>query len=88
MLSGNEERRRSIRMRILKSASIVFNNGASTVTCVVRNMSEGGARLGVEDGRSVPKAFTLQFSDGHAIDCLLAWRIDKLVGVAFARVGR
>ena len=53
----------------------MFNNGGSTITCVVRSMSEDGGRLGVEDSLSVPAAFTLQFSDGRAIDCVVAWRL-------------
>ncbi len=80
----DEERRHSNRQRALKGASIVFKHGGSTLICVVRNLSDGGARLGVEDGLNVPETFTLQFEDGRAVECTVVWRLAKLVGVKFA----
>jgi len=82
----DEERRRSIRSKTLKGATIVFNNEGSTLTCVVRNMSENGARLEVESGLGVPTAFTLKLSDGRAFECAIAWRREKAIGVTFSRV--
>jgi hypothetical protein len=79
----DEERRRSIRHRTLKGGTIVYNNEASTLTCLVRNISDSGARLEVENSLAVPATFTLKFSDGRALACSIAWRREKAIGVTF-----
>ena len=82
----DEERRRTIRRKTLKGATIVFNNATSTLTCVVRNMSESGARLEVESSVGVPTAFTLELRDGRAFECAVVWRGEKAIGVTFGRI--
>jgi hypothetical protein len=84
LISEGDDRRRSTRRKLLKSASIVFNNGASVIACVVRNTSEHGARLEVESSLGVPEAFTLRFGDGHAVDCAVVWRGQRTIGVIFS----
>lgn len=37
------EQRQATRHRTLKGAKIVFNDGHSTISCTVRNLSETGA---------------------------------------------
>lgn len=81
-----EERRRSLRRRALKGARIVFNHGASSLSCLVRNLSEGGARPEVESSLGVPQTFVLYFSEGEAHqDCEVAWRKEKAIGVRFTK---
>jgi len=53
------EKRASPRVRTLKRGSIVFGV-ASTVDCVVRNLSETGACLEVASPIGIPDDFTLQ----------------------------
>lgn len=84
MFSSGDDRRRSIRRKVLRGGAIVFNNGASIIACVVRNLSEQGARLELESSLGVPEVFTLRFNDGHAIDCAVVWRRQKTIGVTFS----
>lgn len=51
--------------------------------CVVRSVSDTGAGLEL-DGVNVviPNAFVLEF-DGVAHDCVIAWRSERRIGVAF-----
>ncbi|MBN8995212.1 MAG: PilZ domain-containing protein [Rhizobiales bacterium] len=80
-----EERRRSPRHRALKGARIVFNHGASSLSCLVRNLAEGGARLEVESSLGVPNRFLLYFDDGDpSRTCEVRWRTQRAIGVAFA----
>jgi hypothetical protein len=80
-----EERRRWPRRRALKGARIVFNHGASSLSCLVRNLAKGGARLELESGLGVPNRFLLYFDDGnHPLVCDVKWRTPKAIGVAFA----
>jgi len=79
-----EERRRSVRRRALKGARIVFNHGASSLSCLVRNLSEDGARLELESSLGVPETFVLYFSEGETPrECVVAWRREKAIGVRF-----
>ena len=42
------DRRDSIRHRCLKTGVLVFNNGFSSINCLVRDLSETGARIEIE----------------------------------------
>ena len=84
MISNGDDKRRSIRRKVLKRAAIVFNNGSSTIACVVRNTSEQGARLVVESILGVPDAFNLRFGDGYAVSCAVLWGRQNVIGVTFS----
>lgn len=62
------ERRTATRHRTLKTGLIVFNDGRSTLTCVVRNLSDTGALLKVEISAGIPESFTLRF-DQKTVRC-------------------
>ena len=51
------EQRNDQRHRTLKPGLIVFNDGYSTIECMVRNLSEGGAQLKVESLIGIPDTF-------------------------------
>jgi len=82
-----EERRRARRLRALKGAKISFNSGNSVIDCLVRNMSETGARLKLETTAAVPERFSLIIiENGGAIpqrDCEVAWQTATELGVRF-----
>jgi hypothetical protein len=71
-------------MPTLKAGRIEFNRRLNIVNCVVRNMSEGGACLQVEDGHWLPAMFDLAVPiDGLKRACRVAWRSADKVGVAY-----
>ncbi|MGE6738717.1 PilZ domain-containing protein [Allorhizobium pseudoryzae] len=71
------------RRRMLKGARIVFNNGHSTINVVVRDMSETGARVTIENAHSVPDALVLVLDDGARFDCEVARRTLTELGLRF-----
>ncbi len=78
-----EELRKSPRVRALKGARIVYNNGTSTRDCVIRNMSSGGAKIIVETTMGLPDDFILNFDDGEQHACHVRWRKLAKIGVEF-----
>lgn len=76
-----EDRRKSPRRRVLKSATIAFDNDA--VSATVRNLSTAGAALDV-NGARVPHEFTLTIETaGLLSECHVIWRDARRIGVAF-----
>jgi hypothetical protein len=84
-----ETRRSSPRKRTLKGAKIFWPTGAvvtwpsgNAVTCVVRNLSETGAKLETDD--PVPGTFEIVFDlDNSRRSCRMVWRKGSLIGVKF-----
>jgi DeoR/GlpR family transcriptional regulator of sugar metabolism len=58
------ERRSQKRHRVLKGAIIRFNKGYGAFECVVRNLSENGAKLTFGETSAVPAAFELKIAGG------------------------
>lgn len=84
-----EERRREMRCRAFKGATLVFNGGYGAFECVVRNISGHGARLKFGDASAVPARFDLTISgDGHSRPASVRWRSLTDVGVEFETVGK
>lgn len=52
-----EEKRESLRTRVLKTGSISF--GGAAISCVVRNISALGALLEVQSPLGIPERFIL-----------------------------
>ena len=63
----NRERRSSARSRVLKGAKIVI--GTSVIDCVVRNVTNTGARIHIPDSVELPEAFDLTFDGGYSYRC-------------------
>jgi hypothetical protein len=79
-----DERRHQSRTRSLKGASIAFNNHSSTIDCVVKNLSDDGACLEVENSVGVPETFELVLNQNHVHKpSRVIWRVLRRVGVAF-----
>jgi hypothetical protein len=80
------ERRRFSRRRALKGGEIAFNLGHSVIDCTIREFSDGGARLVVENTVGIPNEFALAFQDGRpARRCRVVWRKGQALGVEFFR---
>jgi hypothetical protein len=77
-----DERRASPRRRVLKPGRIVFNDNRSVINCTVRNVSETGALLKVENALNIPSEFTLRFDQSSA-SCRMVRRSLAEIAVAF-----
>src|SRR3954451_11179854 len=78
------DRRVALRMRTLIAARIVFNNGQSTLDCVIRNLSDKGAKLTVSAAVTLPECFDLIISQKSVTRRgRIAWRRGEEVGVRF-----
>jgi len=79
-----DELRRSVRTRTLLAGRIVFRDGAYSYECVVRDMSEGGARVEVPAAQMLPRRFYFLTSrEEVAYDAELAWRTRIMAGIKF-----
>lgn len=78
-----EDKRQTIRHRVLKGGHVVFNDGRSTISCIVREMSEAGAKLRFETVIGVPDKFVLVVHDGSRHACVARWRTANELGVEF-----
>lgn len=69
---------------MLKGGVIAFSGRHATIPCVLRDMSDGGARLQVAQGSAVPDTFELLIElDGLEVPCQVAWRKPNEIGVIF-----
>ena len=79
-----ENRKASERSKQLKRVQIIFNNGICTIDAILRNLSEEGARIEVDNPQEIPDKFMLKFtSDFKTKQCLIVWRGDKYIGLMF-----
>jgi hypothetical protein len=78
-----EERRKTPRRKTLKAGMIITYDHFSTVNCVVRNVSEGGAKIEVPAAVPLSGRFELLF-EHRTVACELVWRSRQHLGVRFA----
>jgi len=76
------ENRRQDRRRILKGAIAVLPTGG-TIDCVVKDISDAGARLQVANVLSIPDHFELRVLGKPPVQVEVVWRKMGLVGVRF-----
>jgi PilZ domain len=80
--SGPRENRRAERHRVLSHAQII--SGGVIANCIVRDLSETGARLGVSRKVKPPPQFDLLFArHGLELRARIRWRRGDFVGVSF-----
>lgn len=77
------KQRNSQRRRSLIGARIISNNGFSSLDCLVRDISETGARLKVENSVAIPDQFSLALSDGRSFPATVRWRRVDMIGISF-----
>jgi len=83
------ERRNNFRNRCYLGGRINFDQRFSDVDCLIRNLSQSGARLVFNDSPVLPTNFTLNIplrNEQHA--ATLMWRREKEAGIAFTRPHR
>ncbi len=79
---------RAERMRSLLRARMIFNEGRSTLDCVVRNMSATGARIEISDSIALPEVFDLHIPHkGRKRAARLMWRDNGVIGAEFVDKG-
>ncbi|MDB5567800.1 MAG: type pilus assembly PilZ [Tardiphaga sp.] len=78
------ERRRNYRGRVYYGGRIAFNGRRSTMDCVVRNFSSGGARVDLAHAclLSDEVDFTID-RKGLAFRARMIWRRDDMAGFVF-----
>ncbi|WP_267550481.1 PilZ domain-containing protein [Rhizobium rhizogenes] len=83
MTESSPESRTAARKRTLLGAKIIFNDGRSVYDCIVRNLSDTGAMIQIENPLSAPSSFNLQLADNRLMACEVRWRKINSLGVQF-----
>jgi hypothetical protein len=79
------EKRIAPRRNTMIIATIVFDGGRSRQDCVIRNLSDSGAKLEVATVRGVPDSFDLIVPRHRPQHCRVVWRALKEMGVQFVQ---
>jgi PAS domain S-box-containing protein len=79
------EKRQHPRRRTFKGGKLSFNNETSLMDCIVRDLSDGGAKLQFESHFDCPRFTTLRFSDGTSYECEVRRFANKTMGVKFLK---
>ena len=78
------EKRMHVRKRVFMGATVEFSNRLSTMSCLVRNLSDGGAMIACDDTAALPGAITLAVPQrGERREARIVWRRRDAVGLAF-----
>ena len=81
----SQNRRKERRPRALKSGKIAFNHRRSVIDCMIRDLSEHGAKLQVAASVGIPDTFDLVLdADNSSRSCRVAWKRPQELGVEFA----
>lgn len=84
-MSDMSELRRETRLRTFLKGRIVFNNGNSSMDCLVRDLSPSGARLMLSQTATLPDGFDLLIpAKDRSHKATLRWRKADSIGVTFA----
>jgi uncharacterized protein YceH (UPF0502 family) len=79
-----KDRRGSARQRSFLQGRIHFNNRRSSVDCLVRDLSELGAKLKVSQTAAIPEVVELHIPNrDESYRAVVQWRTGDEVGVAF-----
>jgi hypothetical protein len=78
------ERRQNTRARVIYSGVVAFNERQSTVDCVIRNFSDGGAKVEFENTALLPDVVDLLVAKkSRAFTAKIAWRRRNEAGLSF-----
>lgn len=78
------EKRLSPRRNTMIPATIVYDGGRGRADCIIRNLSDTGAKLEVQAGVArIPRTFDLVVSNVRPQGCTVMWRTLKELGVQF-----
>jgi hypothetical protein len=78
------DRRNAVRNRALMTGTLRFKTRNGALSCVVRNLSDAGARLVAEGSYWIPERFELEVPHRDMrIDARVVWRAETEMGIAF-----
>jgi hypothetical protein len=80
---SESERRLHQRRATFKGAKVVFNNRNSVINCVVRDLSQTGAKLIFPNPQTLPPRFQLEIKDLCTYECELVRSKGVEYGVRF-----
>lgn len=84
MSADGHSNRRQERRRQVRIASILTSDGRSPISCVVLDLSRGGARIHVHDPSEVPDQFRLLLlANNEEHGSIAVWRTNDEIGVKF-----
>ena len=79
-----QDRRQGVRDRVFMGGVAEINETGSTMDCVVRNFSDGGACLEVESSAELPDQMRVTIArKGRSYLARMIWRQANRVGLAF-----
>ena len=81
------EKRLSPRRNTMIEATIVFDGGRTRMRCIIRNLSETGAKLEVASVTKIPLTFDLLVDKVRPQSCAVVWRSMKELGIQFLGPG-
>lgn len=77
------ENRLSVRRNTAIEAQVVYDGGKSRLGCIIRNLSDTGAKIEVSSVIGVPPNFDLVAPRYRAKACRVVWRSLREMGVQF-----
>jgi hypothetical protein len=78
------EKRLAPRRNTVIPATIIYNAGRTKTECIIRNLSESGAKLEIRSSiASIPNTFDLIAPGHRPHPCRVMWRTLKEMGVQF-----
>ena len=78
------EKRKFRRRRVLREGRLILAPGSTPIKCIIRDESEGGAKLRVPAQVTLPQSFSLVFvTEGKMYLAQLVWRRDDDAGIQF-----
>jgi PilZ domain len=78
------ERRQSIRTRCLFSGQAVLSEKTSAISCMVKDMSDSGARIAFGGSTLLPRSFDLSVERKNMRrNVTIVWRRQDMAGVIF-----
>jgi hypothetical protein len=79
-----DERRSHKRRRTFKGGKMIFNKGLSVRDCIIRDLSDEGARLELTTPVGIPDQFEIIIApDRVRRFCKTVWRSSNQIGVLF-----
>jgi hypothetical protein len=83
------ERRLLPRQKSFLRGCLYFNNGRASATCLIRNISERGARILISHTLNIPDIVDLYVTQkAQTIRARVEWRRDDELGLCFAEEGK
>lgn len=78
------EKRKNARRRVIYHGVIAINQRSATIECVVRNFSDDGIKIELEDPAQLPDEIDLFIAKkNRAFSAKIAWIGDRQLGLAF-----